>query len=87
MLWSEWLTAVAPVLGLTVDQAGIILSLVFAMAAALCGGLINDDKVVISMGLPALLGILVFSYAGWMPSFTGGAIALILALLIAWRLS
>ena len=87
MLWSEWLTAIAPILGLTVDQAGIILSLVFTVAASLCGGLINDDKVVISMGLPAFMVILVFTYANWLPYFTGSAIALILALLIAKEVS
>lgn len=87
MLWVEWLTAIAPILGLTVDQAGIVLGLVFTVVFALCGGMINDDNVTMSMGLPGLLGLLLFTYAQWLPYFTGGAIALIVALLIAWRLS
>ena len=87
MLWVEWLTAIAPILGLTVDQAGIVLGLVFTVVFALCGGMINDDNVTISMGLPGLLSLLLFTYAQWLPYFTGGAIALIVALLIAWKLS
>ena len=87
MLWSEWLTAIAPILGLTAGEAGIVLGLLFSMVFALLGGLISADNVTISMGIPALLGILIFTYANWLPYFTGSAIALILALLIAWRLS
>lgn len=87
MLWVEWLTSIAPILGLTADQAGIVLGLVFTVVLALCGGMISQRNVSISMGLPALLGLLLFTYAQWLPYFTGGAIALVVALLIAWRLS
>ena len=87
MLWEDWLTAIAPILGLTVTQAGIVLGLLFSAVFGLCGGLLNDERVVISMGLPSFLGILIFTYAAWLPYFTGGAIALIIALMIAWRLS
>lgn len=87
MLWEPWLTAIAPILGLTVAQAGVVLGLLFSAVFGLCGGLINDEKVVISMGIPAFFGIMIFTYAAWLPYFTGGAIALIIALVVARELS
>lgn len=87
MLWESWLTAIAPILGLTVQQAGIILGLLFSAVFGLLGGLINDDNVVISMGFPTFLGLLIFTFAAWLPYFTGGAIALIIALAVARELS
>ncbi|MBA7663181.1 hypothetical protein ES703_71220 [subsurface metagenome] len=87
MLWEEWLTAIAPVLALTVDQAGIILGLLFTFVFALLGGLITHRNVTISMGIPAFMGILIFTYAAWLPAYTGTAIALIVALLIAKEMS
>ena len=87
MLWSDWLTAIAPILGVTVGEAGIILGLLFSAVFALLGGLISTDNVTISMGIPAFMGILIFTFANWLPYFTGSAIALIIALLIARELS
>ena len=87
MLWEDWLTAIAPILGLTVQQAGIILGLLFSTVFGLCGGLLNSEKVVISMGIPSFFGIMIFTYAAWLPYFTGGAMALIIALVVARELS
>jgi len=39
------------------------------------------------MGIPAFFGCLIFTYAAWLPYFTGGAISLIIALLVAKELS
>ena len=87
MLWEDWLTTIAPILSLTVNQAGIILGLLFSVVFALLGGLITQKNVTISMGIPALMGLLIFTYAAWLPYFTGSAIALIVALLVARELS
>jgi len=87
MLWEEWLTTIAPVLSLTVTQAGVVLALLFSFVFALLGGLITHRNVTISMGIPAFMGILIFTYAAWLPTYTGTAIALIVALLIAKELS
>ena len=87
MLWEDWLTAIAPILSLTVNQAGIVLGLLFTVVFALLGGLITQKNVTISMGIPALMGLLIFTYAAWLPYFTGSAIALIVALLVARELS
>ena len=87
MLWESWLTAIAPILGLTTAQAGNVLGLFFCAVFALLGGLISTENVTITMGIPAFMGMLIFTYANWLPYFTGSAIALILALLIARELS
>ena len=87
MLWSEWLTAIAPILGVTVGEAGVILGLLFSAVFSLLGGLISTENVTITMGIPSFFGVLIFTYANWLPYFTGSAIAIIIALLIARELS
>jgi len=54
---------------------------------AFLGGLISTENVTITMGIPAFLAVLIFTFANWLPYFTGSAIALIIALLIARELS
>ncbi len=90
MLWEPWLTSIAPILNLTAEQAGVFLGLLFPVVFALCGGMIASgfyQQPAVSMGIPAFLGILIFTYANWLPYFLGAAIAMALALIIAKELS
>ena len=87
MLWESWISSIAPILSLTTAQAGVILGLFFSAVFALLGGLISTENVTITMGIPSFFGVLIFTYANWLPYFTGSAIALIMALLIAKELS
>jgi len=72
---------------LTTEQAGIVLGLLFSLIFSLCGGLLSQRNITVSMGLPAFFGLLIFTYAAWLPIFTGAALALIIALFVAKELS
>lgn len=87
MLWEAWLTAIAPILGVTVGQAGIVLGLLFSVVFGLCGGLLAPDHITISMGIPTFLVLVLFTYAQWLPLYTGSALALVIALFVARELS
>lgn len=87
MLWESWITSIAPILSLTTAQAGVILGLLFSVVIGLCGGLLAPKHIAISMGIPTLLGLVLFTYALWLPLFTGSALALVIALLVARELS
>ncbi len=87
MLWESWITSIAPILSLTTAQAGVILGLFFSVVFGLCGGLLAPDHIAISMGIPVFLGLVLFTYAQWLPIFTGSALALIIGLLVAKELS
>jgi hypothetical protein len=87
MLWESWIASIAPVLSLTTAQAGVVLGLLFSVVIGLCGGLQAPDHITISMGIPTLLGLVLFTYAQWLPLFTGSALALVIALFVAKELS
>ncbi len=87
MLWESWISSIAPILNLTTAQAGVVLGLLFSVVMGLCGGLLAPDHIAISMGIPTVLGLVLFTYALWLPIFTGSALALIIALLVAKELS
>ena len=87
MLWESWITSIAPVLSLTTAEAGVVLGLLFSVVIGLCGGLLSPDHIAISMGIPTFIFLVLFTYAQWLPLFTGSALALIIALLVAKELS
>ena len=87
MLWEPWITSIAPILSLTTAQAGVVLGLLFSVVFGLCGGLLAPDHITISMGIPTVLGLVLFTYAQWLPLFTGSALALVIALFVARELS
>ena len=87
MLWEAWLASIAPVLSLTTAQAGVVLGLLFSVVIGLCGGLQAPDHIAISMGIPTFLGLVLFTYAQWLPLYTGSALALVIALFVARELS
>ena len=83
MLWEVWLASIAPVFGLTTAQAGIVLGLIITLIITLAGGVIAPDYPGMSMGVPALFGLILFTYAGWLPTWTGSAMAILVAGIIA----
>lgn len=87
MLWETWLASIAPVFGLTTAQAGVVLGLLITLIFALAGGVLQPDHVVVSMGIPTLLGLILFTYANWLPTWTGSALAIVIAGLIAGKIS
>ena len=87
MLWESWIASIAPILSLTTAQAGVVLGLLFSVVFGLCGGLLAPKNIAISMGIPTFLGLVLFTYAQWLPLFTGSALALVIALFVARELS
>ena len=87
MLWESWIASIAPILSLTTAQAGVVLGLLFSVVFGLCGGLLSPGHIAISMGIPTVLGLVLFTYAQWLPLFTGSALALVIALFVARELS
>lgn len=84
VVWSDWLEAAGTALGMTTVQAGvfvslaIIMSLVIALAIATRG-----RRILESSSLSVLLALILFTYMGWLPLWTGSALALVTALFIA----
>ena len=84
MVWEDWLASVAPILGTTTTQAGVIMSLIFTFVFVLMGGLVAPKKgTEVGMSITALFFTFLFTYVEWYPIWTGTALSLILAFLTA----
>lgn len=84
VIWSDWLTSAGTALGMTDLQAGTFISLsititiVLAILIATRG---RRSQYTVSIG--ALLCMVLFTFIGWMPTWTGSVIGLVLAIFIA----
>ena len=83
MLWEPFLASIAPLFGLTTAQAGVVFGLLFTAFFAVCGGVVAPKYPLTSMIGPAFIGTVLFTYAEWLPTWTGSAMALVFALIIA----
>jgi len=84
VIWSDWLTVAGTALGMTDAQAGTFLSLAMTISIILAILIATRGKrsqYTVSIG--ALLCMVLFSFMGWMPVWTGSVIGLVLALFIA----
>ena len=84
VVWEDWLIAAGTALGMTTVEAGIfvglatIMSIVMGLAIATKG-----RRILESSSLTVLMGLILFTYMGWLPLWTGSALALVTALFIA----
>lgn len=87
-MWTDWLTSASSAMGTTVTEAGIILSLVFTIVIVLVCVLGSSSKSqVITVPLGATLGVVLFTFMGWFPLWTGSVLALILAIFLGKTIS
>ena len=84
VVWEDWLIAAGTALGMTTVEAGIfvglatIMSIVMGLAIATKG-----RRILESSSLTVLMGLILFTYMGWLPLWTGSALALVTSLFIA----
>lgn len=84
VMWSDWLEAVASGMGSTSSQAGVVISLTFIIGIAMFILIATRGrKSGLTVGLSSLLGLILFTFIGWLPLFTGSVLAIVLSLLLA----
>ena len=84
VMWSDWLEAVASGMGSTTSQAGVIISLIFIISVGIFILIATRGKRSgLSLGLSSFLGLILFTFIGWLPLFTGSVLAIVTALLLA----
>ena len=83
MVWEDWLASVAPILGVTTTQAGVILALLFTFIFILMAGLVAPKQAEVGMSITALIITFLFTFVEWYPIWTGTALSLVLAMLTA----
>jgi len=84
VMWSNWLEAVASGMGTTSSQAGVIISLIFVIGLGVFILIATRGKRSgMSLGLSSLLGLILFTFIGWLPLFTGSVLSIVISLLLA----
>jgi len=84
VMWSEWLETVASGMGSTISQAGVIISLIFIIGISMFILIATRGrKSGLTVGLSSFLGLILFTFIGWLPLFTGSVLAIVISLLMA----
>lgn len=84
IMWSDWLEAVASGMGSTTSQAGVIISLIFIIGISMFILIATRGrKSGLTVGLSSLLGLILFTFIGWLPLFTGSVLAIVISLMMA----
>ena len=84
VIWSDWLTSASTALEMTSTQAGTFLSLVITIVIVLAILIATRGKMAqYTVSIGALLCMILFTFMGWMPVWTGSVIGIVLAVFIA----
>lgn len=84
VIWSDWLTSAATALEMTSTQAGTFLSLVITIVIVLAILIATRGKMAqYTVSIGSLLCMILFTFMGWMPVWTGSVIGIVLAIFIA----
>lgn len=88
VVWTDYLTSIADAIGTSATEAGMIFSLIFTMGIIIVVVIATKGrKPQVTMPLSAFFPTLLFTFMGWYPVWTGSAIALVLAIFIAYVFS
>ena len=83
-IWTDWLTDAATALDMTPTEAGTFLSLTVTIVIVL--SILRSTrgrKAEYTVSIGALLCMILFTFIGWMPVWTGSVIGIVLAIFIA----
>ena len=83
-IWSEWLEIAGTALEMTTVQAGTFLSLTVTIVVILAILIATRGrKAEYTVSIGALFCMILFTFIGWMPVWTGSVIGIVLAIFIA----
>jgi len=84
VMWSDWLEAIASGMGSTSSQAGVVISLIFIIGISIFVLIATRGRRSgLTVGLTSLMGLILFTFIGWLPLFTGSLLAIVVSLLLA----
>ena len=84
VMWSDWLESVASGMGSTTSQAGVIISLIFVIGISIFILIATKGrKSGLTVGISTFMSLILFTFIGWLPLFTGSVLAIVTALLVA----
>ncbi len=88
VVWSDWLLSASVAMGVTQTEAGVIMSLLFTLVILVVVVVGSKGKSLeITAPLASLIGLVFFIFLGWLPLWTGSAIALVVAIFLGKSIS
>ena len=88
VVWSQYLQNVADFMNTTATQAGVIMSLMLIISMLVVVLIVTRGKgAIVTMPITALFTILLFTFIGWFPVWTGSVIALVLVIFVGYIFS
>lgn len=84
VVWSGYLNAIAAAFGTTATEAGIIISLLFSVAALFVVVIATKGKRPdVTVTFTSFFTTVLFTFMGWYPIWIGSVMALVIAILLA----
>lgn len=87
-IWSQFLQNIADSLSTTLTEAGIIMSLAFTIGFLMVTLIATRGKSAMAVvPIVSFFNIVLFTFLGWFPIWTGSIIALVLVVFMAYVIS
>lgn len=88
VVWTQYLQNIADFMNTTATEAGIIMALMLTISMLIVVLIVTRGSgAIVTMPITALFSILLFTFIGWFPVWTGSVIALVLVIFIGYIFS
>ncbi len=88
VVWTQYLQNIADFMNTTATEAGIIMALMLTISILIIVLIVTRGSgAIVTMPIASLFSILLFTFIGWFPIWTGSVIALVLVIFIGYIFS
>ena len=88
VVWTQYLQNIADFMNTTATEAGIIMALMLTISILMIVLIVTRGSgAIVTMPITSLFSILLFTFIGWFPIWTGSVIALVLVIFIGYIFS
>ncbi len=85
VVWSQYLLDIADFMNTTATEAGVIMSLMLITSLLIAVLIVTKgEAALVTIPISSLFSILLFTFIGWFPVWTGSVIALVLVIFIGY---
>ena len=85
VVWSQYLLDIADFMNTTSTEAGVIMSLMLITSLLIAVLIVTKgEAALVTIPITSLFSILLFTFIGWFPVWTGSVIALVLVIFIGY---
>jgi len=87
MLWEDAIASIAPALGMTTIECAMIFGLILTIFLGAFLALITQKFAILGLSVGIIFGTIFFTFAGWIPMWSGTGIAFAISIVTAYLLS